>query len=195
MFRFFSLLKRYKELWNAVRESRNVRNNKEHINQLYIIDGKANIHVNVVALYNPLSMGNLRQLNSAIFDYIEESSNLLPPKVPLRVILHGVPKQERRAIPALFTMHYHFVAQDKLWDQRSNMNKMLFMTVIGLLFISAYLFLGSHQGDNLLLEILNIIGWVCLWEAVECFLLEQLALVKALMETAQFLTMEIAFED
>ena len=195
MFRWVGLWKRYRELREAIRESKNIRTNKEHIDELYIIDGKANIHVSVGKLYNPLSMGNLRQLDGQIFDYIEESANLLPPKVPIRVILHGVPRNERKGIPALFTMHYHFVAQDKLWDQRSNRNKMLFMTIIGLLFISAYLFLGTQQGDDLLLEILNIIGWVCLWEAAECFLVERREIKRALLETAQFLTMEIAFEE
>ncbi len=195
MLRWLRLWKRYRELKEAIQESRNVRKNKEHINQLYIIDGKANIHVNVGELYNPLSMGNLRQLDGRIFDYIEESTNLLPPKVPIRVILHGVPVEERRVIPSLFTMHYHFVAQDKLWDQRTNRHKMVFMTAVGLLFIGAYLFLGKRQGDNLLLEILNIIGWFSLWETVNCLLVERHEIKRSLMETAQFMTMEITFGD
>ena len=185
---------RKKELRAAINEGRSVRKIAEHINREYMKDGRAVIHVNVQELYNPLSMGNMRQMNSDIFGYIEEAANILPSLVPLRVVLHGVDEEDRERVPDLFRLHYHLVAQDHLWDQRMNRRKMLYMTGVGLIFIAAYLFFALRQEDNLFLEILSVIGSFSLWEAANCFLVERREINKALNETAQFLTMEIAFE-
>lgn len=184
---------RRKELRAAIDEGRSVRKIAEHINREYMEDGKAVIHVNVQELYNPLSMGNMRQLNGDIFDYIEQSANLLPSMVPIRAVLHGVAEEDRKQVPDLFRLHYRLVAQDRLWDQRMNRWKMFYMTGVGLIFILAYLFFAFRQEDDLFLEILSVIGSFSLWEAANCFLIERREINKALNETAQFLTMEIAF--
>jgi len=179
--------KRMKELKQAIRDQE--RKNTVDALKNELINGKAEIHVNVDELYNPLSFRNV--LNDDIFDYIETRANLLPSMVPLRVILHGVPHGEQSSVPTLVMQHYQSVMQDHLWDKRSNTYKMLSMILIGVLFLGAYIILAVNREDSLFLEILSIIGSFSLWEAANCYLVERRDIRRALMETAQFLTMEI----
>ena len=190
-----SVKDRQKEMKAAIGEISSVQKVAEHIRQEYVEDGKVNINVQVDELYNPMSMGNFRQLSSDIFDYVDETANLLPAIVPLRVILHGVAEEDRAGVPDMFMMHYKIAAQDKLWDQRVNRTKMVYMTVIGLVFILVYLFFGLMQEDNLFLEILSIIGSFSLWEAANCFMVKRVEINRELEKVAQFLTAEIVFDD
>ena len=149
---------RRKELLKAIHEEHNLRKAAEYISKDYMEDGKAAIHVNIDDLYNPMSLSNLRQLNGDIFSYVEESANLLPAMMPLRVIMHGVDEEDRKLAPDLFKMHYRLMMQDQFWDQRKNRTKMIYMTVIGVIFIPAYLFFALRQEDSLFLEVLSITG-------------------------------------
>ena len=150
---------------------------------------------NVEDLYNPLSMGKFRRLSSDIFDYVEEDAELIPSLLPIRVVLHGVDEEEREKVPELFRMHYRTVAQDQIWEQRTNRMKMIYMTVVGAAFILAYLFFALRQEDNLFLEILSVIGSFALCEAVNCFLVERRSIQRMLYKTAQFMTAEVTFAE
>ncbi len=182
------------ELDKVIFEMRNVRKVTEFIHNEFMEDGKAVIHVNVDELYNPLSMGNLRQLNGDIYEYIEDTANLLPSMIPLRVILHGVDEKERENVKNLFRFHYQADMQDRLWDYRLNNTKTVYLAVIGLVLILAYLFYALLYDDSLLLQVLSIIGSFALCEAAGCFMLDRRSIKDSMYETAQFLTAEIGFD-
>lgn len=55
-------------------------------------DGRVGIDINLnndIELYNPLSVSCDLELNSEIYDYIEEQSNLIPSNIPLKIRFHG----------------------------------------------------------------------------------------------------------
>ena len=62
---------RRKELRKAIRERRSVVKLAEYIDEEFVEDGKVTVRVKVDELYRPMSMGNLRQLNPDIFEYVE----------------------------------------------------------------------------------------------------------------------------
>ena len=190
-----SAKERQKEMRAAIDEISDVRKVAAYVKQEYVEDGKVNINVQVDELYDPMSMGKFRQLNSSIFDYIDEAASLIPSIVPLRVILHGVEEEDREGVPDMFKLHYQLAAQEKLWDQRVNRTKMVYMTAIGLVFILLFLFFGMRQEDNLFLEILSIIGSFALWEAANCFMVKRVEINRELEKAAQFLTAEIVFDE
>ena len=186
---------RRKELKAALSADRGAAKTAGPAGQECIRDGKADIRVRVEDLYNPLSVSGSRRLNSDLFDFVEESANLLPSLVPIRVVLHGVDAEDREKVSDLFRMHYRAAAQEQIREQRMNRLKMICMTAVGIVFILAYLFFGQRQEDSLFLEVLSVIGSFSLWEAVNCFLVECRSIQRALYKTAQFLTAEVAFAE
>lgn len=68
---------------------------------------------------------------------------------------------------------------------------LLLMIGVGVVFLGLYLLLALNRDDTLFLEILSVIGSFSLWEAANCFLVERRDINREMMETAQFLTMEI----
>ena len=191
----FLTREREKELIGAIKEGKQIRRHaREYLDQ-YVEDGKASIHVNASDLYESVSMGRFRQLNSSIYDYVENSANLLPVYIPLRVIMHGVDQKEQENVEHLYKTHYKVEIQDILWDQRILYTKMIVMTLIGSIFILLYIFFALQKDDNLFLEIMSVIGSFALSETVSSYLLERPRTKNALLEKSQFLTAEIRFED
>ena len=186
---------RRKELREAIEERRSVVRLAEYIDEELVEDGKVTVRIKVDELYKPMSMGNLRQLNSDIFDYVEHCVNLVPSLIPIRLVFYGVKKKDREHVPELFRLHYDAVMQDRLWDLRMNRLRMLSMMVLGLVFIAAYLYFALTTEGRLFLELLSVIGSFALWDALNCFIIERRKINRVMDETAQFLTAEIDFED
>lgn len=108
---------RRKELDDAVASGIKDQKYAKQIIEETMDNGKATIHVNINDLYNPLSIGNVRQMSNDIFEYVENSANLLPSVVPLHVIMHGVKEEDRQTVSELFKLHYRLEIQDILWDK------------------------------------------------------------------------------
>ena len=53
-----------------------------------------------------MSLSGHQQMNPEIFDFIEQAANLLPSLVPIRLILHGVPKEDQPLVPDMVREHY-----------------------------------------------------------------------------------------
>ena len=186
---------RRKELRKAIRERRSLVKLAEYIDEEFVEDGKVTIRVNVDELYRLMSMGNLRQLNGDIFDYVEHCVNLVPSLIPLRVVFYGVEEKDREHVPELFRLHYDAELQDHLWDLRMNLMRIISMAVLGVVFIVAYLYFALAREGTLFLELLSVIGSFALWDAVNCFVVERRNINHNLDDIAQFLTAEIDFED
>lgn len=62
--------------------------------------------MDVDELYHPMSLSGHQQMNPEIFDFIEQAANLLPSLVPIRLILHGVPKEDQPLVPDMVREHY-----------------------------------------------------------------------------------------
>ena len=181
------------ELKKAIRDSNQemaLKMNKTALQENETVD----IHINTEALYNPLSVPEQRLPDSNLYTYIEEAASLLVYLVPIRVIFHGVPEEERDKVSAMIKAHYDTVLQDQLWEKRSNTIRTIGMLIIGLSFICLLLALSFGREDSLGLKLLSIIGSFALWEAADCFLFARRDIKHKMMKTAQFLTMKIVFE-
>lgn len=189
---------RKRELKDAIARELNLRETGRALKNNFNDNGRARIDVDLTdaELYAPMSRGRLRRLNDEIFEHIEYTANLLPSLVPLRVVFYGVEpdSQEQARVRELYVRHYRVAMQDKLRDRRRNTGKMIYMILVGVVFLAIYLILALNSEDNIFLEILSIIGSFSLWEAANCFLLERRDIQRELMAVAQFLTAEIVFE-
>ena len=186
---------RERELKTALRDAARVKGTSESVREVIANEDKVNIHVNVLTLYNPMSIPSQRQVNDEIFAFIEESARLFPALVPIRVVLHGVPGEERGKAPRIMKNHHVAVLKDQLWDAVNNMHKTVLLLGGGILLISLYLAMALTNDGSLLIEVLKVIDSFSLWGAADSFLIERRVIKRRMMKTAQFLTMEIAFGD
>lgn len=129
---------------------------------------------NGAPLYNPLAMGDRRDLDGAIYDYIEEQTNVVPSAIPLRIRFHGdIPEPEQESIRKIMRRHYTMKALDISWDVAANFRKMILLALFGAIVLAAYFYLAFTSDDVLFAEILSIVGSFSLWEAADALLLER----------------------
>lgn len=190
---------RRNQLHKVVQHKGNIQTLHQYIEQEYMDDdGYAVIDVLLydgLELYHPMSMGKQRDLNQEIYDFIEQKAYIIPAQIPLKIRFHGdaFPGDEQAEIRRLLSEHYAVILHDKVWDKRNNRKKLLAMAAIGIVFLSLYLFLALKREDGLFLEILSVIGSFALWEAADCLMLERREINEELLNTAQFLTLEVEF--
>ena len=169
----FNTKERRKELLKAINEWRSIRKVKDVISNEFMEDGKGVIHVNAE----------------------EYAANLLPSMMPLRITFHGVKEEDRENVPYLFKLHYELDMQDLFWDKRTTGIKMLYMTLIGVMFVVLALALTFAGKGDLFREIFGIFGSYCLCEAAGCYFVERRQINRDLLEAARFQTAELVFED
>ena len=155
---------------------------------------RAEIHVNVPELYNPHSIYGAKKLDEGIFDYAESCTDNLPRNAQLRIILHNVPEEDQEAVPDLYREHYKAALRNKMKEKRRNRNKMISMIVIGLAFLSLYLYLAVSMENAVFLEVLSVIGSFALWEATNSFLIARRTIDEDLLLLLRYYFAEIGFE-
>ena len=191
---------RRRQLRRAVCDEATLRSLRSYLKEEYMdADGCGVIDVCLyegLELYDPLSCGRQLELNPDIYGFIEQKANLLPAQVPLRICFHGrVSPEDQEQIRRLMAEHYRIALQDRTWDLRSNLWKLLGMVAVGVVFLSMYFFFALREDDGLFLELLSVIGSFALWEAADCFLLERRAINRDMMNIAQHMTQEVVFRD
>ncbi|MGN0585617.1 MAG: hypothetical protein ACI4JD_09205 [Ruminococcus sp.] len=161
-------------------------------------DGMISIDINLnndYELYNPLSAGSDRELNSDIYDYIEEKSNLIPCNIPLRIRFHGrkFSDDEQNNIREIIGRHYAVAAIDKQWDIMSNTKKLIVMSVFGIAMLMTYFYLSVFVRNQIAVEIFSVLGSFSLWEAAGSFLIERPQLKREYNKIMQFKNQTIEF--
>lgn len=118
------------------------------------------------SLYQECS--NKALLNPAIYDYAEEVVSLFDRHYHLTIhwlFAEDISPEEREQVKAIFRTHYanqHRHLKQKL---QKEFLLALFFIFIGFLFLSFHLPFIQANGDSIYGEILDIFGWVLIWEA------------------------------
>lgn len=163
-------------------------------------DGMAQIDVNLyegVNLFNPLSFGKQRDLNSDIYELIDAKLYTIPLKYPIRICFHGcVPDpQIQNEVRKAIQEHYMFLFRDKKADLRINLLKTIGMTIFGVILLAIYFTLELTSPNPVFMEFLSIAGWVAAWEAVDSWLLQRKALRIEYMNAGQAALSEVSFAE
>lgn len=161
-------------------------------------DGVAQIDVNLykgVGLFNPLSYGKQRDLNSDIYALIDTKLFTIPLKYPVRICFHGgVPDpQIQDEIRQVIQEHYTFLLQDKKEDLRINLLKTIGMSIFGVILLAIYFTLELTSSNPVFMEFLSIAGWVAAWEAVDSWLLQRKALRLEYLYVGQAALSKVSF--
>lgn len=163
-------------------------------------DGKAQIDINLydgVELFDPLTFGKQRDLNSDIYALIDEKLYTIPLKYPVRLCFHGhIPDAEIQAeARAVIQEHYMYVFRDKEADLRLNLFKTIGMAIFGAALLAVYFALELASSNPVFMELLSIAGWVAAWEAIDSWLLQRKAIRLEYLYAGQAALSEVTFSD
>ncbi len=162
-------------------------------------DGTAVIDINLndVDVFDPISYGHQLDLNPDIIEYIDKKVNLIPIVYPIVLRFHAsnLTDETKTQIEHCLREHYYVELQDKAWDKRNNKMQILYLTVLGLVFISLYIYSVFVLEEGLFVEFLSVVGSFALWEAADRFLLERQSIKFQMNESAQCYESKIMFMD
>ncbi len=146
-------------------------------------------------IFNPLSMGNQKEINPDIFDYIDQKADLIPMRYPLVIRFHSKPlaEEDKSQISHCIKEHYFSEIQDVDWDKKKNNWLILLMSLIGVLFIVIYLICELTNSNMIIIEIMSIIGWFAIWEAANHFFVDRNELKRKKLEVTQSYIAKIEF--
>lgn len=129
-------------------------------------DDEILIDLRGVPLYRECSSGAL--LNPEIYDYVQELSSFFSKHNHFTIhwlFADDISPEEREKVKKIFRAHYanqHRSLARRL--QKEALLALLFIFV-GFLFLSFHLPFIQANGDSIYGEILDIFGWVLIWEA------------------------------
>ncbi len=163
-------------------------------------DGRAQIDVNLfdgAELFNPLTYQKQRDLNSAIYELIDEKLYTIPLKYPVRICFHGhVPDGDtQQTVREVIQEHYMYTLRDKKEDLRINRLKTIGLAIFGVILLTLYFALELSASNPVFMELLSIAGWVAAWEAVESWFLERKSIRLEYLSAGQAVLAEVAFSN
>lgn len=170
------------------------------IDEFLCEDGKAQIDLNLndgIELFNPLSFGKQRDLNSAVHELIDAKLHMIPLIYPIRICFHGkLPdSHEQQEIREVIRRHYSDILCDKKEDLRINLLKTVIMTIFGVALLTIYFALELTLSNPVFMEFLSIAGWVAAWEAVDSWFLQRKAIRMEYLSAGQAVLSEVRFSE
>ncbi|MBR2870386.1 MAG: hypothetical protein IKB98_03315 [Clostridia bacterium] len=108
-------------------------------------------------------------ISSSVAEFIENSAHALPPKssMTLRIKSDCVDKEEREIYPKAIKEYYSekYVANEK--ELVRYKVTALILAILGVLILAVAIFISEKFGAPLWSEVIDIVAWVLLWEAVD----------------------------
>lgn len=163
-------------------------------------DGKAYINVDLTKVDSPFSVYSYdNRLNDEIYAYIEQETQFLRVDIPVVINFDDGGKYDdsmKEKIRKAVTRHYSLCYEDQKLDLRKSRLFGLFSFIFGGLVLSLYIFLGTFfdiPNFDFFGEILTIIAWVFIWEAVDRFFLSGNEQKLDLVNASQLALSEVQF--
>jgi len=168
----------------------------ENKNKQHEYDKDGNIIVdlsirNDVDFLSPYSLNGLPTISHEIGDFIESSTKTFPPKQKLTLRFHGmnVNNKEKETYKKAIKDYYqdkYLHMQQKI--KKNNLFSLLFF-IIGTLVIALALTIDFKVWS----EVIDILAWVLLWEAMDIFLFRNLENRHDKNRYLKFTTMNVEF--
>lgn len=134
-------------------------------------------------------------ISTEVADFIENSTHSIPPQEPLTLRIHSNCIDDReqevyqRAIKEFYTQRY--IANEREL-KRSKIIAVL-LALMGILVLGFELFFEYRVGGAIWAEVIDIVAWVLLWEAVDIGLFGNRALKIKKKYCLSYLSMKIEF--
>ena len=177
-FKFLNIKKKKKK------EKFRVRNRKikfieaDYVDKHYIKYGKATIPIYLKKIDDLYMKHDYKKLalSDDVCDYIEEIAYIIPLKYEIILEIHcpEISDEEQTRIKKVIKNNYGMEIDDRDYDIHVANKKSCSLFFIGLLFIILSFAFGT-QIPPFIAELINIVGWVALWEMCENLMLNNSA--------------------
>lgn len=134
-------------------------------------------------------------INDDVAEYLEYWTCTVPPHEPLTLRVHSccIDAEEevlyRRGIQEYYTREY--IANEQVL--KKNRLLVFFLTVTGILVLFLMAMYDYHIGHAIWTEVIDIVAWVLLWEAVDVGVLENRSLLENRWRYLSYLSMKVEY--
>lgn len=177
-FKFLNIKKKKKKNKFRVKNRKIKFREADYIDKHYIKYGKATIPIYLKKIDDLYMKHDYKKLalSDDVCDYIEEIAYIIPLKYEIILELHcpEISEDEQTRIKKVIKNNYGMEIDDRDYDIHVANKKSLSLFFIGLLFIILSFAFGT-QIPSFIAELINIVGWVALWEMCENLLLNNAA--------------------
>ncbi|MGM9636882.1 MAG: hypothetical protein ACI3YK_02740 [Eubacteriales bacterium] len=144
-------------------------------------DGRAIINMTVrddSEFLSAFSINHTPVISDEVAVFIETATVSLPPKTPITLRIHSdcIDEDEKKIYPDAISEYYrrHYAANLREIRRNAILSILLALGGIGILF-AIFLF-SDYLSNSVWNEVIDIVAWVFLWEAVDLHFLESHAL-------------------
>ena len=177
-FKFLNIKKKKKKNKFRVKNRKIKFREADYIDKHYIKYGKATIPIYLKKIDDLYMKHDYKKLalSDDVCDYIEEIAYIIPLKYEIILELHcpEISEDEQTRIKKVIKNNYGMEIDDRDYDIHVANKKSFSLFFIGLLFIILSFAFGTKI-PSFIAELINIVGWVALWEMCENLLLNNAA--------------------
>lgn len=146
---------------------------KNSLSRRFEFDGEGRIVINMTVsddsdFLSVFSAKSTPVISSGVADFLESSVSSLPPGAPLTLRIHGscIDEREKELYRTAIGEYYAEKYSANEREFKRNNISVLLLAISGVLVLALNVFLGKAQ-SLIGSEVIDIIAWVLLWEAVD----------------------------
>lgn len=177
-FKFLNIKKKKKKEKFRVKNRKIKFREADYVDKHYIKYGKATIPIYLKKIDDLYMKHDYKKLalSDDVCDYIEEIAYIIPLKYEIILEIHcpEISDEEQTRIKKVIKNNYGMEIDDRDYDIHVANKKSCSLFFIGLLFIILSFAFGTKI-PSFIAELINIVGWVALWEMCENLLLNNAA--------------------
>lgn len=170
----------------------------ERSDKKYERDGEGRVVVNMTVrddsgFLSVYSQSDIPVIDGTVADFIENRTSAILPREPLtlRIYSDSVDENEipvyQRAIRSYYKEKYYSSER----EYRRNVVAAVMLALAGILALSLMIFLEKRIESAIWFEVIDIVAWVFLWEAVDLYFLENRMLKYRRLRYLAFVDMKV----
>ena len=188
-----------------VKEKIKQYSNQEYLNgyikeEFLTEDGDADIFIYLESkdeLFDSRTRGKQKELNSDIYEFIEEKSSMLDNDTKINFHINGIEltSKEQGLVKHLFKEHYAIELYKSQNEYLKIKNKIFKLIVLGLTSFLLYIFFFFATDFDFFIEVFGFIFSFALWEGFDAMIYSLSEIKEEREAITQNLLMEIEFND
>ena len=188
-----------------VKEKIKQYSNQEYLNgyikeEFLTDDGDADIFIYLESkdeLFDSRTRGKQKELNSDIYEFIEEKSSMLDNDTKINFHINGIEltSKEQGLVKHLFKEHYAIELYKSQNEYLKIKNKIFKLIVLGLTSFLLYIFFFFATDFDFFIEVFGFIFSFALWEGFDAMIYSLSEIKEEREAITQNLLMEIEFND
>ena len=141
-------------------------------------DGRHTVKINVSDdsdFLSPFSADATPLIAGETAAFIDQSVKHLRPGAPLNLEIVGgcIDSEERITYEQAIRNYYHAEFIEAVRDIRKNTVQTVIMTAIAAIIFTLAVVLDAHGAESVLLNMIDVVAWVFMWEAADIFVFQR----------------------